>query len=87
MNKVYVIRYESLYSDNSYSSGVSYAFNTLEKARKRLEEIKQDTIQYYEDAGREDAKSLIHNFITEEGFIVDFLDEYDKYYIEEMEVE
>ena len=85
--KVYVIRYESLYSDNEYTSGTMYAFNSLEKARERLEEIKQEKIEYYTDARGEDASSLIHNFITEEGFTVDFFDEYDNYYIDEMEVE
>ena len=42
--KVYVIRYEDLWGDK-YSSGVSYVFDTLEKAEIMLEEIKKDEIE------------------------------------------
>ena len=83
MNKVYVIRYEESCS-GEYFSGVSYVFNTLEKAKIMLEEIKKDIICSSE---REDIKDIIHDLITENGFIVDYIEDYDKYVIEEIEVQ
>ena len=85
--KVYIITFEETYSDGSFYTGVSYVFDTLEKAEKRLEEIKQDEIQYQKDNGRDDAEELVHNLTTENGFIIDFIDEYTKYVIIESEVE
>ena len=43
MNKVFIIRYEDMCS-GEYSSGVCYVFNTMEKAKIMLEEIKKDII-------------------------------------------
>ena len=82
MKKVYIIRYEDLCSNN-YVSGVSYVFDTLEKAEKMLKEIKKDEIA---ESDRDDIKNLIHDLITENGFIIDYLDDYTKYVIEEIEV-
>lgn len=82
--KVYIIRYEEL-SSGEYSSGISYVFDTLEKAEDMLEEIKDCEIGHYADNGR-DIKDLVHDLITENGFIIDFIDDYTKYVIEEMEV-
>jgi hypothetical protein len=82
--KVYVIRYEELYSNNSFSSGVSYVFDSLDKAKDMLKKIKEDEIEYYVDNGwnREDID------IKEELYTLyfDFFDEYTKYEIIEMEV-
>ena len=83
MEKVYVIRYEELCS-GEYSSGTSYVFDSLEKAKTMLEEIKKDEICSND---RIDIKNLIHDLITEEGFIIDYIDDYTKYVIEEMRVE
>ena len=83
MNKVYIIRYECLAS-GEYSSGISYVFNSLEKAKIMLEEIKKDEICSSE---REDIKDLIHDLVYDNGFIIDYIDDYDKYVIEELEVQ
>lgn len=83
MNKVYVITYEELCS-GEYYSGLSYVFDTKEKANIMLEEIKKDIICSSE---REDIKDLIHDLVTENGFIVDYIYDYDKYIIEEIEVQ
>lgn len=84
MNKVYLIKWEESYEGGRYDSGISYAFDTLEKAKKMLEEIKEDIIN---DSDREDIKDLIHNDLYGEGFNVDYLDDdYESYEIIEMEV-
>lgn len=80
--KVYVIRYEDKCNDD-YNSGVMYVFDTLEKAQLVLEEIKKDEICA---SDMEDFKDLIHDLITENGFIIDYVDDYTKYIIEEMEL-
>ena len=85
MNKVYVIRYEELCS-GEYTSGTAYVFKTLEEAEKMLKEIKKDEICSYENNGR-NIEDLIHDLITENGFIIDFIDDYTKYVIEEYNVE
>ena len=84
MNKVYIIKYETL-SSGEYSSGLCYVFDTLEKARIMLEEIKKDEIC---SSDLENIKDLIHDLMYEEGFIIDYIsDDYDKYVIEEIEVQ
>ena len=83
MNKVYVIRYEENCS-GEYFSGISYVFDTLEKAEIMLRQIKQDEICSSE---RGDIQDLTKDFDDENGFIIDYLDDYTKYVIEEMEVE
>ena len=80
--KVYVIRYEEVCS-GEYFSGVCHVFDTLEKAEIMLEKIKNHEIY---DNDREDIKDLIHYLITENGFIIDYMDDYTKYVIEEMEL-
>ena len=82
MKKVYIIKYEDL-QDEEYSSGISYVFDTLEKAETMLRQIKQDEMH---SSDIEDIKNYTHDLITENGFIIDFLDDYTKYTIEEMEV-
>lgn len=83
--KVYLIKWEESYESGLYSSGINYVFDTLEKAKTMLEKIKQDII---DNSEREDIKELIHNFIYDEGFKVDYLDnDYDSYEIVEMEVQ
>lgn len=85
MKKVYIIRYEELCS-GEYCSGISYVYDTLEKAEKMLEEIKEDEINtWYEDG--EEIEDYISNLITENGFIIDFIDDYTKYVIEEEEIQ
>ena len=90
MNKVYVISFETL-SDNVYDSGVAYVFDTLEKAKIMLEQIKQDCIYSCdftaEDFNVDSLYDLVHDLVTEDGFIIDFYDDYTKYIIEEMEVQ
>ena len=49
--KVYIITYHDEYSNGECYSGVSYVFDSLEKARKMLEEIKQDEIAEYKENG------------------------------------
>jgi hypothetical protein len=83
MEKVYVIRYEDLCS-GKYSSGTSYVFDSLEKAEIMLRQIKQDEICSSE---RKDIQDLTKDFDDESGFIIDYLDDYTKYVIEEMEVQ
>ena len=82
MNKVYIIRYEDLCS-GEYTSGVSYVFKKLEQAEKMLKEIKKDEIE----TGSENIKDFMHDLITENGFIIDYIDDYVKYVIEEFNVE
>ena len=81
--KVYVIRYEELGS-GEYSSGTSYVFDTLDKAEIMLRQIKQDEIH---DNKLDEIGAEVHDLFTENGFIIDYLDNYTKYVIEEMEVE
>lgn len=81
-NKVYIITYRDKYSNGEYYSGVSYVYNTLEKAKNMLEKIKADEIAKYEDNGcdiRNDIRS------TEYSFIIDRAD-FTEYEIIEMEV-
>jgi hypothetical protein len=80
--KVYIIRYEDLCS-GEYSSGISYVFDSIEKARTMLEEIKKDEICSSE---RDDMVDLIHDLMYSEGFIIDYISDYSKYEIVEMEV-
>lgn len=82
MNKVYIIRYEGLSDGGEYFSGVSYVFDTLEKAEIMLEEIKKDEKCVTENVD-------IHGLLTENGFITEynFNDAYTKYIIEEIEVQ
>lgn len=81
--KVYVIRYEVSCS-GKYSSGTSYVFDSLEKAEIMLRQIKQDEIH---DDDLDDIGADVHDLITENGFIIDYIDDYTKYVIEEMEVQ
>ena len=81
--KVYIIRFEELDCGENYSSGISYVFDTKEKARKMLQTIKEDEMIYYED--REDIEDILKE--SEDSIIFDFLDEYIKYEIVEMRVE
>lgn len=83
MNKVYVITYEE-FCGGEYFSGLCYVLDTLEKANIMLEEIKKDEICSSE---MENIKDLIHDLITENGFIIDYVNDYTKYIIEEMEVQ
>ena len=54
MNKyVYIVQYESKYSDYSYSSGIVGVFDTLEKAQAYLQMLKQDEINERIDNGYE----------------------------------
>lgn len=85
MKKVYIIRYEELCS-GEYSSGISYVYDTLEKAEKMLEEIKEDEINTCYEDGIEEIEDDIHDLITENGFIIDFIDDYTKYVIEEEKI-
>lgn len=84
MNKVYVIRYEEHYSSGEYASGISYVVDTPEKADILLNEIQHDEICSLD---LDDKWNLVHNLITENGFIIEYGDDYTKYVIEEFEVE
>lgn len=78
MKKVYVIIYEELYSDGSYSSGISYAFDSFDKAKKMLQEIKEEEREnYYSDWDLTE---------KEDEILFDIGDEYTKYEIIEMDV-
>lgn len=83
--KVYIIQWEESYESGRYESGISYVFDTLEKAKTMLEEIKKDIIS---SSDREDITDLIDDFMYDNGFKVDYLDnDYESYEIIEMEVE
>lgn len=85
MNKVYIIRFEDYYSgDGEYSSGVSYIFDTLEKAKQMLNVIEADEINHLIENGYEDVSSMIKEY--ENGFMIDWADDYSKFEIVEMEV-
>lgn len=85
MNKVYIIRFEDYYNgDREYYSGVSYVFDTLEKAKIMLNVIEADEINHLIENGYEDASSMIKEY--ENGFMVDWADDYSKFEILEMEV-
>ena len=81
--KVYVISYKSQYSDGSYSSGVCYVFNSLEKAKNMLETIKQDEISEYKDNGIDISNRIID---LENAFKIENGDDIDEYSIDEMQV-
>lgn len=89
MEKVYMLRWESRYSDGSEASGLNpVCFKELERARDELNSIEWDEMCYYEDNGidMEDIKRNTHSLLTEDGFIIDLGDEYTKWTIEEIEV-
>ena len=70
------------YPNGEYYSGVSYVYNTLEKAKNMLEKIKADEIAEYEDNGcdiRNDIRSTEYNFIIDRA-------DFTEYEIVEMEV-
>lgn len=81
MNKVYIITYKDEVEDN-FRSGVSYVFDTMEKAKNMLEVIKKDEIKEYADNGYDIKDNIIN---TENGFIIDSGD-YTEFEIVEMEV-
>lgn len=77
--KVYIIKEEEMYNNGSKCySGICGVYNTLNKAKKILEEIKeQEMCDFDED--------LFDNI--ENGFYIDLGNDYNKYEIIEMEVE
>lgn len=81
-NKVYIITFKDEYSNGEYYSGVSYVFDTMEKAKNMLEVIKKDEIKEYADNGYNIKDNIIN---TENGFIIDSGD-YTEFEITEMEV-
>lgn len=85
MNKVYIITFEDCYSgDGEYCSGVSYVFDTLEKAKAMLNVIEADEINHLIENGYEDASSMVKEY--ENGFMIDWADDYSKFEIVESEV-
>ena len=80
MNKVYIIRYEEETS-GEYSSGVSYVYESLEKAKNMLNEILEEELEFCKENGLEPS-------IYEEdmSFLLDFSYDYTKYIIEEREI-
>lgn len=80
--KVYIISYEDCMS-GEYYSGISYVFDTLEKAKSMLEIIKKDEMYEYKYNGY-DIKDDIKD--TENGFIIDRAD-YTEYEIKEMNIQ
>lgn len=87
MEKVYVIIYEDMYGDGAtspYSSGVSYVFDSLDKAKNMLQKIKEDYLrEYTEDNDYKKENILIEH---ETSIMFDLIDEYTKFQIVEMEV-
>lgn len=90
MNMVYIISYKETYSDGSFSSGISYAFWSMQDALKMLNSIKEDEKQYYLENGTretiEEVEDLITDYTECPGFIIDFGDEYTEYIIQKFEV-
>lgn len=80
MNKIYIIRYEEQIS-REYSSGVSYAFDTLEKAQNMLNEILQDELEFCEE---NDLQPSVYE--EDDSVILDYSDNYTKYVIEERNI-
>ena len=61
-NKIYMLRWESRYSDGSEASGLNpVCFKELERARDELNTIKLEEMCFYEDNGMdmEDIKVMI----------------------------
>lgn len=83
--KVYIISYEDCMS-GEYYSGISYVFDTLEKAKIMLDEIKEDEIyQYIDDIPsiRERIEDIENGFIVNINYDCD----YTKYEICETEIQ
>lgn len=85
MNKVYIITFEDYYSgDGEYSSGVSYVFDTLEKAKQMLTVIKVDEINHLIESGVKNPFSMVKEY--DNGFTIEWGDDYSKFEIVESEV-
>lgn len=82
MNKVYIIRWEEETDSGEYFSGIGYVFDTLEKAQRKLKEIKEEEINYCEECDI-DYKTENGNY----GTLITTSDGYSKHRIEEREVE
>lgn len=80
--KVYVISYEEKLYDG-YSSGVCAIYSTLEKAREYLDMLKTSQIEYYSE--NDLCGYTLHEKNDE--ILFDFYDTYDKYILEEREVQ
>ena len=81
MNKVYIIRYEEEISDEC-SSGVSYVYESLEKAKNMLNEILEEELEFCKE------HDLVPSIYKEDmSFLLDFSYNYTKYIIEEREIE
>lgn len=80
MNKVYIIRYEEETS-GEYSSGVSYVYESLEKAKDMLNEILKEELKFCEE---NELKPSIYE--EDMSFLLDFSCDYTKFVIEEREV-
>jgi hypothetical protein len=84
MKKVFIIMWEELYSDGEYSSGISYVFDTLEKAKNMLQTIKNDDLKMYMEDENYEKEDILKE--DETSVMFDFLDEYTKYEIIEEEI-
>lgn len=80
MNKVYIIRYEEEAS-GEYSSGVSYVYESLEKAKNMLNEILEEELKFCEENELEPSV-----YEEDMSVLLDFSYDYTKYVIEEREV-
>lgn len=80
MNKVYIIRYEERVS-GEYVSNVSYAFDTLEKAKNMLNEILKEELDFCKE---NDLQPSVYE--RDYNFILDYSDNYTKYEIVERNI-
>ena len=83
MKKVYIITYEDKYSNGEYYSGVSYTYDSFEKAKKMLNSIKLNEIDEAKDNGYDITNDVKE---TENSFKIDRADTFE-YKIIEMNVE
>ena len=84
MNKMYVITSTDKYSDGDIVFDVIGVYNSIDLAKEKLEELKQQDIEYYVDNGREEEDLDIRP--TCNGFMFDFFDEFTRYEIVEKEL-
>lgn len=76
---VYIIRFEEEHS-GLVSSGISYVYETEEKARKMLKTIKNDELENY------DEDDILEITEDDDEFTIDLGDDYVKFVIEKCNI-
>lgn len=86
MNKVYVISFKDEYENGEYESGVSYVFDTLEKAKDMLEIIKKDELAKHKKNGIKNTSTKIVNTGLMTSLIIENNMVHTEFNIEEMTI-